>query len=363
MRLTSIWRANGLRLARDLPAPAGRIPLLARGVVINERYQEALARHGLFAVWVEDELSAGIEPEELLPEPVRAETAGRVRDALATARSAFADAQPLPDTAVQTLAGVVERLVRAIAESPEAALALRDLAAADEYTHRHSINVTALGLLLARYQFRRLGWIDYRGTRRVDRLDERLTRLGMGLLLHDIGKMAVPAEILNKPGPLDEEEWKIMRTHPQAGVALLQSRSISPLVTTVIRDHHERVDGTGYARGLIGEQIHQFARIAAVADVYDAITSQRPYKEAAPAHVGVDAITDGEGTLFDAEVVAVFRRVVVPFPIGSEVEMADGRIGVVARVDIDDPDVPVVRLPGSDGPFEVPVNARTGVPV
>ena len=147
-----------------------------------------------------------------------------------------------------------------------------------------------------------------------------------------------------------------MRTHPDAGVALLDTRSVSPLVTTVIRDHHERVDGSGYPRGIAGTDIHQFTRIAAVADVYDAITSERPYKAAAPPRAGVDVIVAGSGRAFDPEVVETFRRVVFPHPVGTEIRLLDGRAGVVVHVDPDNPDVPIVRLAGDDEPVEVAVD-------
>ena len=132
---------------------------------------------------------------------------------------------------IEDLSRIVDRVAASVLDSPDAALALNDLAAADQYTHRHSVNVTALGLLLARAQFRRHGWVDYRGERRYDRMDQRLSTLGLGLLLHDIGKMAVPADVLNKPGPLDAAEWQLMRTHPEAGVALLGTSTLGPLVT------------------------------------------------------------------------------------------------------------------------------------
>jgi len=362
MRLTPLTRAVGLRLARDLP-PTGpnRIPLLRRGALITPGFQRALGEHGLHAIWVEDPESDGIEPIELLPEPVRAETAARVASALDTAREAIGASQQLPPSVLGDLHDVVALIAASIADSPDAALVLSDLAAADQYTHRHSVNVTALGLLLARAQFRRNGWVDYRGQRRYDRLDQRLSTLGLGLLLHDIGKMAVPAPVLNKPGPLDDTEWELMRAHPEAGVALLGTSTMSPLVTAVIRDHHERMDGSGYPRGVEGEDIHMFARVAAVADVYDAITSARPYKEAAPPHAGVKVIADGEGTAFDPEVVGTFRRVVFPYPVGTELELPDGRIGVVARMDPAEPDVPFVRLAGADGAEEIAVDTRSGL--
>src|SRR5215218_6633554 len=311
MRLTPLSRACGMILARDLP-PTGpnRIPLLRTGTVITPGFQRALDEHGIHALWVEDETSHGIEPVELLPEPVRAETAAKVASALDEARTAIGGSQLLAADILAELREVVELIAASITDSPDAALFLGDLAGADQYTHRHSVNVTALGLLLGRAYWRTEGWIDFRGQRRWDRIEERLAKLGMGLLLHDIGKMVVPAEVLNKPGKLDPEEWALMQSHPEAGVALLDSATISPLVRSVVRDHHERYDGSGYPRGIAGEHIGEFPRLAALADVYDAITSQRPYAAAEPAHVGVRVIAQGEGRAFDPAMVGVFRRIV-----------------------------------------------------
>jgi HD-GYP domain-containing protein (c-di-GMP phosphodiesterase class II) len=345
MRLTPLSRAVGQTLARDLPPTGpGRIPLLRQGTHITPRFARSLHEHGIHAVWVEDALSDDILPDELLPEPVRAETAAKVADALDEARAAIGESQKnLGHDMLAELKDVVALIAANITDSPDAALFLGDLAAADQYTHRHSVNVTALGLLIARVYWRTEGWVDYKGHRRWDRIDERLAKLGMGLLLHDIGKMVVPDEVLNKPGKLDPDEWALMRTHPDAGVALLDSATISPLVRSVVRDHHERVDGSGYPRGRPGEQLGEFARIAAVADVYDAITSQRPYAPAEPPHVGVRVIARGAGTAFDPGVVRVFRRLVMPYPLGTEVALPDGRIGVVASVDPDSPYEPLVR--------------------
>lgn len=349
MRLTPLSRAVGHTLARDLPPTGpGRIPLLRHGTAITPRFARSLHEHGIHAVWVQDGMSDDILPDELLPEPVRAETAAKVAVALDEARDAIAASQSMGHDLLADLKDVVALIAANIADSPDAALFLGDLAAADQYTHRHSVNVTALGLLIGRAYWRTEGWVDYKGRRRWDRIDERLAKLGMGLLLHDIGKMVVPDEVLNKPGKLDEEEWKLMRSHPDAGVALLDSATIGPLVRSVVRDHHERYDGSGYPRGLAGDDLGEFARIAAIADVYDAITSQRPYAPAEPPHVGVRVITDGSGTAFDPAVVRVFRRLVMPYPVGTEVPLPDGRIGVVAEVEADRPYEPLVRTETGD---------------
>jgi HD-GYP domain-containing protein (c-di-GMP phosphodiesterase class II) len=172
-----------------------------------------------------------------------------------------------------------------------------------------------------------------------------MRKLGIGLLVHDVGKLAVPPEVLNKPARLTDDELRVMRIHPEAGVELLRAADLSPLTISVIRDHHERPDGTGYPHGLKGTAIHEFARFAAVADVYDAVTSKRVYSGAVQPHVGVGIIRQGAGTQFCTDVVRHFRAVVMPYPVGHEVVLPDGRRGVVSAVDPLDPDRPTVRVP------------------
>jgi len=130
-----------------------------------------------------------------------------------------------------------------------------DLNAFDDYTHKHSVQVTLLGLLIARRAWQTDGWIDYRGHRRFDRIDDRMRKLGLWLLVHDVGTLAVPPEILNKPGRLTDPEMEIMKTHAVAGVELLRPADLSPLSLSVVRDHHERVDGSGYPESLFGGQV------------------------------------------------------------------------------------------------------------
>jgi HD-GYP domain-containing protein (c-di-GMP phosphodiesterase class II) len=128
------------------------------------------------------------------------------------------------------------------------------------------------------------------------------------------------------------------------GLDMLQGDGVGPRAKSVVRSHHERWDGTGYPAGIAGYDISQFARIAAVADVFDAVTSERAYAPAAPQHVGVKVIRDGAGTQFDPEVVAAFSEVIAPYPPGSEITLADGSEGVVVSVPSARLDLPVVRV-------------------
>src|SRR4051812_4051004 len=352
MRLTPVRRASGAVLARDISSPVpGQMPVLRSGAVLTAAYQDALTGLGINAVWVEDELSEGIEPDELVPPHLREEAAQTVSRALTEAREGLMRGHGLSSATAAELKSLVRRLSESVAESPPAALVLADLAAADAFTHHHSIDVCALGLLIGRRLFERRGWEDFRGRRRRDDIEQRLLKLGLGLLLHDVGKLAVPAAILEKPGALTDEERAIVSTHPDTGAELLGSAKFSPLVRAIVREHHERWDGLGYPRGLAGTQVNELSRICAVADVYDAVTSERPYKPARPPARGVAAVVAGAGSAFDPDVVAVFRRLVAPFPVGSEVALPDGTRGVVAAVPPDRPACPVVRLPRAGGGY------------
>jgi HD-GYP domain-containing protein (c-di-GMP phosphodiesterase class II) len=362
VRLTGVSGAVGLRLARDLPAGAGGVPLLQRGATITERYARALAEHGFRAVWVDDELSAGVEPLELLGEPERADAARRVRAFRETARAAAAASRPLQSAALADMTQLAAELADRVAAGPEGGLVLHDIAPAAPYVHRHAVNVAATGLLVAQAVFRRHGWVDFAGARRFEQTGERLRLLSLALLVMDVGTVRLPADLLAKPGPLDDRERGLVRTHPEAGAALLSSPAISPRVVDVVRDHHERLDGSGYPRGIGAADIHQFAAIAAVADVYAAVTSERPYRPALPPDAGVAAIAEGRGSLFDAEVADVFGPVVLPHPPGFDVVLPDGRRGVVAAVDPYEPHRLTVRVAEAGAPVEVTVDTRDAAP-
>jgi HD-GYP domain-containing protein (c-di-GMP phosphodiesterase class II) len=353
VRLMPVTRAAGLRLARNIPAVDPRqMPLLRANAALSERYCAALHQSGFRSVWVHDELSDGIEPVDLVPEEVRQEVGRTVSAIQLDAERALRRGEPLSPAALADLHAVVDQLAGSVTEHPGAALALNDIAAADAYTHQHSIDVCALGLLLGRAMMSH-GWKDHRGHRRFDDIERRMRLLGVGLLLHDIGKLAVPHEILVKPDRLTDEEMAIMRTHPDAGAELLSAEAYSPLVRAVVREHHERWDGSGYPQGLAGEAINQLARIAAVADVYDAVTSERPYQPGLPPYRGAQIILDGSGTAFDPKVVDIFQRVVPRFPVGSELRLHDGTSGVVARIDPEHPTCPWVRFPDGERPVDL----------
>lgn len=335
----------GDRLGRDVYAGPAALPLLRAGVRVSDSYRQSLQRVGITAVWVDDGLSEGITPLEGLKEATRQRATAAIRDAFRDVSQSLARGSTLPPDTAQEMRDAAELIVGDVARNVHSALALNDLANADRYTLKHSLAVTALGLSLGLRVMQKYGWIDADGKRRFDSVEDRLAVLGVGLLLHDIGKLAVPQEILRKPGPLNEEEWQAMRAHPMLGVQILRNaEGISALARIVVRSHHERWNGTGYPDAKSGEEIHQFARIAAVADVFNALTSNRYYRRALPTHEGYDFIVRREGHHFDPEVVDVFRSSVAPYPPGTPVVLSDGNCGVVKEVRQDAVMFPTVRV-------------------
>jgi HD-GYP domain-containing protein (c-di-GMP phosphodiesterase class II) len=345
MRLVRVESVRDeMELARDIPSGVlGSAPLLRRGVKLSVGLASRLAARHVRALWIEDDMGDGIVPDQPLPEHVRRSTANAVSACLDAARSAAADLGGLPSSALAQLEQAANAIMQALAGCPEATLAFDDLASADSYTYSHSVRVATLGLVLGQRIERLDGWVDWRGERRYDRRAERMTHLAMGLLLHDIGKISIPEPILNKPDKLTPDEWELIRTHPQAGASMLSSDRVSAVSICIVRDHHERWDGLGYPQGRLEDETHQFARLAAVADVYDAVTADRPYKAATAPHVGVNVITEGAGSQFDPAIVEHFKRVVMPYPVGYTFALPDGSAGVVAGVDPEEPDYPVIR--------------------
>lgn len=209
---------------------------------------------------------------------------------------------------------LVVEVLASISRNPHALIAIMRLRKQDEYTYVHSLAVSALMASLAK----NLGMSD------ADILD-----YGLAGLVHDIGKMAVPEAILRKAGALSDEEFAIVRTHPEQGYRLLvQNAEISPVILDVCRHHHERLDGSGYPFGLKGDQISRAARIAAICDVYDALTSNRSYKDAwRPSAAIARMHTWSEH--FDRDLLFAFMQTIGVYPVGLLVYLRSNRLAVV----------------------------------
>ena len=212
---------------------------------------------------------------------------------------------------------LVEEISDSVARNPGALISLARLKTVDDYTYMHSVAVCAMMVGLAK----QLG------------LDEEQTRLaGMAGLMHDLGKALMPMDVLNKPGKLTEAEFSIIKTHPVEGHRmLLTGRDVSPLVLDVCLHHHEKTDGSGYPKGLKADEISLFAKMGAVCDVYDAITSNRPYKSGWDPAESLRKMAEWSNGHFDGKVFQAFVKSLGIYPIGSLVKLTSGRLGVVVE--------------------------------
>lgn len=210
---------------------------------------------------------------------------------------------------------IVEEISTSVMRNPGALISLARLKNKDDYTYMHSVAVCALMVFLAR----QLG------------LDEVQTRqAGLAGLLHDVGKMMIPLEILNKPGKLTDAEFDAVKSHPAQGhKILLEGKGISDVALDVCLHHHEKVDGSGYPEKITNEQISLYAKMGAVCDVYDAITSNRPYKNGWEPAESVRKMAEWSKSHFDQRIFEAFVRSIGIYPVGSLVRLASDRLGVI----------------------------------
>jgi putative nucleotidyltransferase with HDIG domain len=225
---------------------------------------------------------------------------------------------------------MVDEISDSVSRNASALISLARLKTVDDYTYMHSVAVCAMMIALAR----QLG------------LNEDQTRsAGMAGLLHDLGKAAMPPQVLNKPGRLTAEEFAIMKTHPVHGHQMLQkSGHMDPVVLDVCLHHHEKTDGSGYPKGLPDDQISLFAKMGAVCDVYDAITSNRPYKAGWDPAESLRKMAEWQDGHFDLRVFQAFVKSLGIYPIGSLVRLNSGKIGVVIEQSERSLTTPVVKV-------------------
>ena len=278
--------------------------------------------------------------EEVLPEeaPFLADTgfdeelkeAKRVRDDAEVLVREFLQSVKLgKEIDTVKVVGTVGRMVDSVFRNMDALTSLARLKSFDDYTFAHCVNVSILSITLGRQM----------GLERSD-----LEELGTGAILHDIGKVLVPEKVLNKPGKLTDEEFTIIKRHPEYAGEVLTGSKIKEGSRLVAMQHHERYDGSGYHKGFAKGDIHIFARIAAVADVYDAMTSHRVYQRGLVPEEALKKLYLMRGTHFEPEIVERLIKCLGIYPIGTFVELNTGELAVVKMVNRSHPMQPIIQL-------------------
>jgi putative nucleotidyltransferase with HDIG domain len=314
MRIVSIDNVQpGMILAKPIYHHDDGKILLRENIKLKDAYINRLKDMQYTHLYIRE--AQDTEDDLHILEPVRQETKVKASAILKETFSAYDQNR---DIHVENLQNVVSEMIEQIFGNRDVVYNMIDIRTHDNYTFTHSVNVCALSLLM--------------GTRMgLNRTD--LEILGVGALLHDIGKIFISHDILNKPSILEPQEYEIIKTHTNKGYELLKEKiCISFISAHIAYQHHERVDGTGYPRGLAGNKIHRFAKIVAVADVYDAMTAQRVYREAIPSHQVLTEIKMEAEKKFDRSVVESFERVIAPYPVGSMLLLNNGETVLVLNV-------------------------------
>lgn len=297
---------------------SSRVALLSKDTVLSQRQIETLKQLGVENVYVEGEE----EPEPINVPPPRQIISPQLRDeALQNITELFdffrqgSKNQHQVLGIIKDMDTLVDQLVKNLKEDENALIHIAGLKSYDDYTYHHSLSVAVLSVAIGQ----------------ALKLEERqLHLLGKCAMMHDIGKISIPIEIINKPGKLEKEEFNVIKRHSPEGYQYLNKYSVhDPMLLSTVLFHHERYDGSGYPYGLKGNKIPLFSRIIAVADVYDALTSPRAYRTAESPGEAVEYVMGNAGVAFDYDIIRAMLKKVELYPVGSVVLLSNGLKAVV----------------------------------
>ena len=273
------------------------------------------------------------EIKPIINEELREEAVGSIRNMFSMVNeNKTAENMTTAYTALKEIDDIVDKLIDTLSEEENSLVYIADLKKYDEYTYHHSLSVAVLSIAIGQG----MGFSDY-----------EVRQLGRCAILHDIGKVFIPTEIINKSSKLTEEEFETAKKHTSLSSECIAKWNMGDISLRLgALTHHEKIDGTGYPNGLRGEKIPLWGRIISVADVYDAITSYRSYRSPMTPAEAVDLIMGQVGTAFDYEVVRVFIDKLVLYPINTCLELSNKRFGIV--IDNEYQMRPIIRMTDND---------------
>lgn len=333
---------EGCFLAKNVYDIEGRA-LLNKGVKLTEKILKKVELNGIQSLYINDEYSDN-EIEDIIKPEIRQKAIKTVKESFESFAAYIENdgikgkggILPLKNEFIENINKVVNEILNEILAKRNVLINLVDIKSMDNYTYEHSVNVIVLSLILGL---------------ELNMPKDRLFMLAVGAMLHDIGKVFIPKAILMKEDKLTDIEYNIIKSHPTKGYEYLKrDDGISPLSKIIILQHHERVDGTGYPDGLCRDKIHEFSRITSIVDVYDALTSDRPYRMAMPPNEAIEYIMGSADRYFDLNMVNAFLRRIVPYPVGTLVKLNGGRTAIVEGINPDYPLRPKIGIIIGKGP-------------
>ncbi|MBB3108299.1 HD-GYP domain-containing protein (c-di-GMP phosphodiesterase class II) [Paenibacillus phyllosphaerae] len=320
----------GMRLAKKIYSEEGQV-LLTEHSELTSKIIRRLSDFGVHFIYIEDPRTSDLQVPDLISEETRRKALSEIRTQFRQLmnRSNQRSTAPYPYIA-KPFREVMELVLDDLLESKDGLIMLMNMGIVDDYLYQHSLNVCIYSTMLGIAS----------GYSRAE-----LMNLGMGAMLHDVGKTQISVGVLKKPGSLTREEYEEMKRHAERGYLLLKDEPNIPLlVAHCAFQHHERIDGSGYPRGIAGDNIHEYAKWIGLVDSYDAMTTMRVYRTPMLPHEAMEALYAGSGTMYEQRMLQCFRDKVAIYPIGVTVKLGSGEIGVVSRLNDLIPHRPVVRV-------------------
>lgn len=320
----------GMKLAKKIYSDDG-IVLLAEGVELTSSLIRRLGDCGVSFLYIQDARLDDLVVPELLSEETQRNTIQAIRHAFRE----FVDFPRRNKSATYPYIGrnmrnAMQQIMDELGNSKDAMIMLMNLHTVDHYLYMHSLNVCVYSTLLGIAS----GYDN-----------EQLMTLGLGAMLHDIGKTQISMQVLLKPGALSAYEFEEMKRHAERGYYLLKDEPNIPLLAAhCAYQHHERINGSGYPRGIKGDDIHEYAKWIGIVDSYDAMTSHRVYRDAMLPHQAVEALYAGSDILYDTSKLQLFRDKVAIYPIGITVKLNTGQSAVVSDINSTCVHRPVIRV-------------------
>ena len=320
----------GMRLGKAIYNEEGNV-LLNIHVELSTHLITRLKQLGVDYVYIQDPLTDDIEIMDSLSDKTRFKALMEIRNQFRTIMEEYSNRRSINHPILgKAFNNVLKMIIEDLSENKGALIMLSQVNVMNNYLFSHTLNVTIITVTLGIIQ----------GYSRND-----LQALGLGSLLHDIGKTRINPNLLTKKGPLTIEEFEEIKQHTLYGFQLLKDEPNIPLLAAHCAfQHHERLDGSGYPRGILDEEIHDFAKWIAIADSFDAMTNHRPYRHAILPHQAMEVLFSYSGSLYDRKKVSLFRDNIAIYPLGITVRLTTGEKGVVVKIDAISPQRPVVRI-------------------
>lgn len=317
----------GMKVHKNIFDKYGKL-LLSEGTILKQQFIRKLELYGVSEILIDNRNHLDTEAVILQAnksDVIYQEAFNAIKDVLIRVKKA-------KSIDIKVISEVVESIVDQISQDPQTFLRLSSIREMDNYTYLHSIDVCIYSIIMGK----NLG------------LDKKnLLKLGLGAMLHDIGKGKIPTEILLKPGPLNDEEFNIMKNHTVYGYEIItNSSNLDMLTANIALQHHEHWDGNGYPEHLREKGINIFARIVTICDIYDALTAERVYRGRILPHEAAEYILNNNGIIADPDLTKNFVQNVAVYPLGSTVLLSTGEIGRVTEIQNTMPLRPIINIFG-----------------